>query len=226
MRKKILCTICIRSGSKGVKNKNIKIINNKPLVYYSFIAAKKTNIFSNIFVSSDSKNFLSICKKFGANDLVKRHKILSNDNIFVEPEDRKLGLVVQEKVLFPHLNVQANVEFGITSDDKKNEKCIEMLKKFHISNLTDKYPHEISGGEAQRVALARTLVTKPSVLLLDEPFNGLDQGLKNEIYPDIKKILKENKMTTIMVSHDLSEVKSLSNKIYELNNATLKTYES
>ena len=79
MRKKILCTICIRSGSKGVKNKNIKIINNKPLVYYSFIAAKKTNIFSNIFVSSDLKNFLSICKKFGANDLVKRPKILSND---------------------------------------------------------------------------------------------------------------------------------------------------
>ena len=101
-----------------------------------------------------------------------------------------------------------------------------MLKKFHISNLITKYPHEISGGEAQRVALARTLVTKPSVLLLDEPFNGLDQELKDEIYPDIKRILKENKMTTIMVSHDLNEVKSLSNKIYELNNATLQTYES
>ena len=169
---------------------------------------------------------ISGLKKQTKGTIILNDKILSNDNIFVEPEDRKLGLVVQEKVLFPHLNVQANVEFGITSDDKKNEKCIEMLKKFHISNLTDKYPHEISGGEAQRVALARTLVTKPSVLLLDEPFNGLDQGLKNEIYPDIKKILKENKMTTIMVSHDLSEVKSLSKKIYELNNATLKTYES
>ena len=74
--------------------------------------------------------------------------------------------------------------------------------------------------------MARTLVTKPSVLLLDEPFNGLDQGLKDEIYPDIKRILKENKMTTIMVSHDLNEVKSLSNNIYELNNATLRKYES
>lgn len=200
-------------------------------------------ILKDVNLDIDEGNFVSIIGKSGSGKttllkiisglkkqtkgtIILNDKILSNDNIFVEPEDRKLGLVVQEKVLFPHLNVQANVEFGITSDDKKNEKCIEMLKKFHISNLTDKYPHEISGGEAQRVALARTLVTKPSVLLLDEPFNGLDQGLKNEIYPDIKKILKENKMTTIMVSHDLSEVKSLSNKIYELNNATLKTYES
>ena len=200
-------------------------------------------VLEDINLDIDEGNFVSIIGKSGSGKttllkiisglkkqtkgtVILNDKILSNDGIFVEPEDRKLGLVVQEKVLFPHLNVQGNVEFGIASDDKKNEKCIEMLKKFHISNLIDKYPHEISGGEAQRVALARTLVTKPSVLLLDEPFNGLDQGLKDEIYPDIKRILKENKMTTIMVSHDLNEVKSLSNKIYELNNATLRKYES
>ena len=200
-------------------------------------------VLEDINLDIDEGNFVSIIGKSGSGKttllkiisglkkqtkgtVILNDKILSNDGIFVEPEDRKLGLVVQEKVLFPHLNVQDNVEFGIASDDKKNEKCIEMLKKFHISDLIDKFPHEISGGEAQRVALARTLVTKPSVLLLDEPFNGLDQGLKDEIYPDIKRILKENKMTTIMVSHDLNEVKSLSNKIYELNNATLRTYES
>ena len=200
-------------------------------------------VLKDINLDIDEGNFVSIIGKSGSGKttllkiisglkkqtkgtVILNDKILSNDGIFVEPEDRKLGLVVQEKVLFPHLNVQDNVQFGIASADKKNEKCIEMLKKFHISDLIDKYPHEISGGEAQRVALARTLVTKPSVLLLDEPFNGLDQGLKDEIYPDIKRILKENKMTTIMVSHDLNEVKSLSNKIYELNNATLRTYES
>lgn len=200
-------------------------------------------VLEDINLDIDEGNFVSIIGKSGSGKttllkiisglkkqtkgtVILNDKILSNDGIFVEPEDRKLGLVVQEKVLFPHLNVQDNVQFGIASDDKKNEKCIEMLKKFHISDLIDKYPHEISGGEAQRVALARTLVTKPSVLLLDEPFNGLDQGLKDEIYPDIKRILKENKMTTIMVSHDLNEVESLSNKIYELNNATLRKYES
>lgn len=153
-------------------------------------------------------------------------KILADNHSFTEPENRNLGLVVQEKVLFPHLNVQSNVEFGISSDSKKKEKSIEMLRKFHISELKDKYPHEISGGEAQRVALARTLVTKPSVLLLDEPFNGLDQELKVELYPDIKNILEDNKITTIMVSHDLNEVKRLSNKVYNLDNATLLAYES
>lgn len=217
-----------------------KNLLNLKQVYFE---VNSNHVLRNINLVIDEGSFVSIVGKSGSGKttllkiisglkkqtkgtILLNNEILSNDDIFVEPEDRKLGLVVQEKVLFPHLNVQANVEFGIASDDKKNEKCIEMLKKFHISNLIDKYPHEISGGEAQRVALARTLVTKPRVLLLDEPFNGLDQGLKDEIYPDIKKILKENKMTTIMVSHDLSEVKSLSNEIYELNNGTLNTYES
>ena len=97
-----------------------------------------------------------------------------------------------------------------------------MLNKFHISSLIEKYPHEISGGEAQRVALARTLVTKPKVLLLDEPFNGLDEELKKDIYPDVKKILNDNKITTIMVSHNTSEVKNLSDRIFNLENAVLK----
>jgi len=217
-----------------------KNLLNLKQVYFE---VNSNHVLRNINLVIDEGSFVSIVGKSGSGKttllkiisglkkqtkgtILLNNEILSNDDIFVEPEDRKLGLVVQEKVLFPHLNVKANVEFGIASDDKKNEKCIEMLKKFHISNLIDKYPHEISGGEAQRVALARTLVTKPRVLLLDEPFNGLDQGLKDEIYPDIKKILKENKMTTIMVSHDLSEVKSLSNEIYELNNGTLNRYES
>ena len=97
-----------------------------------------------------------------------------------------------------------------------------MLNKFHISSLIEKYPHEISGGEAQRVALARTLVTKPKVLLLDEPFNGLDEELKKDIYPDVKKILNDNKITTIMVSHNTSEVKNLSDRIFNLENGALK----
>ena len=79
MNKKILCTICIRGGSKGIKNKNIKKINGKPLVLYSYEVAKKIKMFEKIFISSDSESFLNICKKFGAKDLVKRPKVLSND---------------------------------------------------------------------------------------------------------------------------------------------------
>ena len=200
-------------------------------------------ILKDINLEIDEGNFVSIIGKSGSGKtsllkiisglkkqtkgtIILNNTILSDDDTFVEPESRNLGLVVQEKVLFPHLNVQSNVEFGIPKEDNKREKAVEMLNKFHISSLMEKYPHEISGGEAQRVALARTLVTKPKVLLLDEPFSGLDQSLKDGIYPDIKKILKDNNMTTIMVSHDLDEVNSLSNKIYELKNGTLKIYGS
>ncbi len=205
--------------------------------------ANSNTILKDINLSVEEGEFISVIGKSGSgkttllkviSGLAKQtsgaiylnDKILANENSFMQPEDRNLGLVVQEKVLFPHLNVQSNVEFGISSDSAKKDKSIEMLKKFHIDKLKDKYPHEISGGESQRVALARTLVTKPSVLLLDEPFNGLDQKLKEDIYPNIKQILKENKMTTIMVSHDLEEVKSFSNKVYNLKNAVLRQYES
>ena len=165
---------------------------------------------------------ISGLKKQNKGEILLNGKILASEEIFIEPENRNLGLVVQEKVLFPHLKVLANVEFGITKEDNKREKAVEMLNKFHISNLMEKYPHEISGGEAQRVALARTLVTKPKVLLLDEPFNGLNEELKKDIYPDIKKILKDNKIMTIMVSHNTSEVKKLSDRIFNLKNAALK----
>ena len=165
---------------------------------------------------------ISGLKKQNKGEIILNGKILASEEIFIEPENRNLGLVVQEKVLFPHLKVLANVEFGIPKDDNKREKAVEMLNKFHISNLMEKYPHEISGGEAQRVALARTLVTKPKVLLLDEPFNGLNEELKKDIYPDIKKMLKDNKITTIMVSHNTSEVKKLSDRIFNLKNAALK----
>ena len=200
-------------------------------------------ILKDINLEIDEGNFVSIIGKSGSGktsllkiisglkkqtkgSIILNNTILSDDDTFVEPESRNLGLVVQEKVLFPHLNVLSNVEFGIPKENNKREKAVEMLNKFHISSLMEKYPHEISGGEAQRVALARTLVTKPQVLLLDEPFSGLDQSLKDGIYPDIKKILKDNNISTIMVSHDLDEVKSLSNKIYELKNGTLKIYGS
>tara|TARA_X000000368_G_scaffold395705_1_gene363376 strand:+ start:2797 stop:3450 length:654 start_codon:yes stop_codon:yes gene_type:complete len=148
-------------------------------------------------------------------------KIVSDDNTFVEPEYRNLGLVVQEKVLFPHLNVKKNIEFGI-SGNINNDDPMHIVNKFQINHLLENYPHQLSGGEAQRVALARTLVTKPQILLLDEPFNGLDEELKKEIYPDILSYLKEFNVTTIMVSHNIKEVEELSDLCYELKDLKLR----
>tara|TARA_Y100000766_G_scaffold67808_1_gene56876 strand:+ start:1908 stop:2561 length:654 start_codon:yes stop_codon:yes gene_type:complete len=149
-------------------------------------------------------------------------KLVASDQTFIETENRNIGLVVQDKVLFPHLTVLDNIKFGINNRDISNNKITAMMSKFKIEDLQDQYPHELSGGEGQRVALARTLITNPKILLLDEPFNGLDDKLKSEIYPDIQSILEENKVTTIMVSHNNEEVQELSHRNFKLLNHKLE----
>ena len=148
------------------------------------------------------------------------NQILADENNFIEPEARNLGLVVQEKVLFPHLNVKNNIMFGLKT--KAMDSVNKMVDQFKIIKLLDHYPHQLSGGEAQRVALTRTLVTAPKLLLLDEPFNGLDEKLKKDIYPDLQELLKQNNTTTIMVSHNTEEVQELSDRSYQLTHKNLQ----
>ena len=148
------------------------------------------------------------------------NQILADENNFIEPEARNLGLVVQEKVLFPHLNVKNNIMFGLKT--KAMDSVNKMVDQFKINKLLDHYPHQLSGGEAQRVALTRTLVTAPKLLLLDEPFNGLDEKLKKDIYPDLQELLKQNNTTTIMVSHNTEEVQELSDRSYQLTHKNLQ----
>ena len=148
------------------------------------------------------------------------NQILADENNFIEPEARNLGLVVQEKVLFPHLNVKNNIMFGLKT--KAMDSVNKIVDQFKINKLLDHYPHQLSGGEAQRVALTRTLVTAPKLLLLDEPFNGLDEKLKKDIYPDLQELLKQNNTTTIMVSHNTEEVQELSDRSYQLTHKNLQ----
>lgn len=148
--------------------------------------------------------------------------VLSNNSIHVPVEKRSIGLVIQEKVLFPHLNVLENIKFGLPRNKESEIVAIEMLKTFKIEQLLKKFPHEISGGEAQRAALARSLVMKPKLLLLDEPLNGLDEKLKEKLYPSLQDYLKKNTITTIMVSHNLTEIKKLASEVYSLESEGLK----
>ena len=149
------------------------------------------------------------------------NNILLNDKISIPTEKRNIGLVIQEKVLFPHLNVKKNIEFGISTQNNKQDISKDMMEKLNILDLAKKYPHELSGGESQRVALGRSIVMKPKVLMLDEPFTGLDKELKIKIYPIIKSILLKNEITAIMVTHDLNEVKALADQCYNLKNGKL-----
>ena len=149
------------------------------------------------------------------------NNILLNDKISIPTEKRNIGLVIQEKVLFPHLNVKKNIEFGISTKNNKQDISKDIMEKLNILDLAKKYPHELSGGESQRVALGRSIVMKPKVLMFDEPFTGLDKELKIKIYPIIKSTLLKNEITAIMVTHDLNEVKALADQCYNLKNGKL-----
>jgi len=153
--------------------------------------------------------------------IILDNSIIFNKEVSIPTEKRNIGLVIQEKVLFPHMNTRQNIEFGISKSKNSSELSSDIMKKLKIQKLSEKYPHQLSGGESQRVALARSIVMKPKLLLLDEPFSGLDTELKTTIYPVIKTILEENNITCLMVTHDLEEVKALADKLLKLESGKL-----
>lgn len=135
------------------------------------------------------------------------------------PEKRGVGMVFQEYALFPHLTVAQNVAFGLKGFPKAQREAIvaTMLNMVGMTELGQRYPHELSGGQQQRVALARALAPCPVVLLLDEPFSNLDADLRAQMRLEVRRILKEAKTTTIMVTHDQDEAFILGDRVAVLN---------
>jgi iron(III) transport system ATP-binding protein len=140
---------------------------------------------------------------------------VSSKNFILPPEKRNLGLVVEDRALFPHLNVKKNVMFGINYIEEKESLAREYLELFKVLDLEEKFPHEISAGQQQRVAFARALITNPDILLLDEPFAALDKKLKRELHVETKKIFKEKGLSVILVTHDEEEAEYFSDRIIE-----------
>ena len=148
-------------------------------------------------------------------------EIISDDKFQTPTEKRGLGLVVQEKALFPHLSVLKNTSFGIKNNEVGRSKAMDLLELFEVGHLASKYPNEISGGEQQRVALARALAPQPRILLLDEPFNALDEELKNNLHNETKKIIEEKNLTVLMVSHDKNEATFFSDRQIIMENGRI-----
>ncbi|RZO51342.1 MAG: ABC transporter ATP-binding protein [Candidatus Pelagibacterales bacterium] len=157
-----------------------------------------------------------------------RGKTLSSEKINVEPENRNVSLAFQENSLFPHYTVKKNIILGAERNKNSKTQQIsfdELIDLFNITEILNKYPHEISAGEAQRASLARSLITKPDLLLLDEPLSNVDQSFKEEIQEKLKKILKSFKITTIIVTHDSYEAFYLGSKCGIILNHELKQFD-
>ena len=146
----------------------------------------------------------------------------SKNKINLKPQERKVGLLFQNYALFPHMNVSENIEAGIMNIDKNKRKALveEYIKRFKLTGLEKHYPKELSGGQMQRVALARTLITNPDILLLDEPFSALDVNLKSAIERDLISILKDYKGIVLYVTHDISEAYRICDEIIVYDKGT------
>jgi len=166
-------------------------------------------------------------EKVQSGKIILKGKLISSEDFHMEPEKRNVALSFQENCLFPHYSVIENIKFG---SERNKEKKIsftirDLINLLHLEEIQEKYPHEISAGEAQRVSLARSLMSKPDLLLLDEPFSNIDQSLKEELQLKIKKILHEVNISTIIVTHDSYEAFYMGNKCGIILNQTLKQFD-
>lgn len=140
---------------------------------------------------------------------------VSGPSRFMPPERRGIGLMFQDYALFPHLTIVANVMFGLTALPKAEaeREALQALARVGLESHAFDYPHELSGGEQQRVALARAIAPRPSVLLMDEPFSGLDRRLRDQVRDETLAVLRETRATSLVVTHDPEEAMRMGDRI-------------
>jgi len=143
------------------------------------------------------------------------------DLVPVTPQKRNIGMVFQSYALFPNMTVEQNVAFGLrmqkVNADDTHKRVAEALKLVELTDFASRYPHQMSGGQCQRVALARSLVTRPRLLLLDEPLSALDARIRKHLREQIRAIQRELGLTTIFVTHDQEEALTMSDRIFLMN---------
>jgi iron(III) transport system ATP-binding protein len=141
-------------------------------------------------------------------------RLVSGRGVHVPPEDRSVGLMFQDFALFPHLTVAENVGFGLRLDKAAKQRRVgELLEKVDLSGFGSKHPHQLSGGEQQRVALSRALAPKPRVMLMDEPFSGLDNRLRDGIRDRTLELLMEEQTAVLLVTHEPDEAMRMADEI-------------
>lgn len=139
----------------------------------------------------------------------------SSKGINISTQKRNIGFVFQDYALFPNMTIRQNLEFAL-NNKKNSHKIDEILEMMELTNLSNSMPNTISGGQKQRVAVARTLMRNPKILLLDEPLSALDNTMRNKLQNELLTVHKRFGLTSILVSHDISEVFKLSNRVLKI----------
>ncbi len=152
-------------------------------------------------------------------------KIWSDANTFIKPEYRNCGMVFQDMALFPHLSIKENIGFSVPAAQKPST-VQAMLSLVNLEGMEHRMPHELSGGQQQRVALARSLAPGPELLLLDEPFSSLDLRLRQEMRREVRNILKKQKVSAILVTHDQNEAFAFADTVAVMSQGRIQQHAS
>ena len=212
-------------------------LENVTVKYNNFIALNSINlqikegeIFTLLGPSGCGKTTL-LRAIAGYEKILNGKLIISNkDMTKVEPDARSIGIIFQNYALFPTMNVYKNIAFGLKMKNmNKNiidEKVKEIAAKIGITQCLEKMTYELSGGEQQRVAIARMLILNPKILLLDEPFSNLDKLLRIELIAEIKKLNKELGVTILYVTHDQEEALTISDRIALINRGKIEQIDT
>ncbi len=160
--------------------------------------------------------------------IVIRGREVSRAGWGVPPEQRRVGMVFQDYALFPHLNVFRNIAFGLrgTGAAKTRERVVQLLELVDMQAYRDAFPHQLSGGQQQRIALARAMAPRPDLLLLDEPFGSQDAELREQLAKEVRKLLRDDAITALLVTHDQFEAFAMADRIGVMNRGRLHQWGS
>ena len=198
-----------------------------PLIKDLNFSVQKGEFVSFIGESGSGKTTFLKClaglEKINSGKITLNNRVLDDKTTFVKPNHRKIGFIFQDYPLFPHLSVLENLKINL---DEKYEKNIKYYVELTgLDNLLNRYPHELSGGEQQRVCITRALIREPDLLLMDEPFSNLDVSIKSKIQNEVYKILKSTNTTTILVTHDIKDTFDISDRILVFKAGIVQQYD-
>ena len=197
------------------------------MINETYLKKKKTQIIGLTGGQGSGKTTFLKClaglEDINSGKISLNDRVLNDKDTSVKPNLRKIGFIFQDYPLFPHLNVIENLKINL---DKKYEINLDYyIGLTGLTNLLNRYPHELSGGEQQRVCITRALIREPDLLLMDEPFSNLDSSIKSKIQSEVYKILKKTNTTTILVTHDIKDTFDISDKILVFKAGIVQQYD-